>query len=125
VSSWRITEEIPGALRAAYWTDRGRAIGVLCRQEKSPFGGTIVVVYTPELEPFPAFIPAFACDDCLGSGVARSEVIGRARRIASELTGMELRDSGIWSKKEIVAPRAASQPPQKAKGPGIFGRRSR
>src|SRR5581483_6941845 len=84
VSAWRTTAAIPQALRDAFWTPSGRAICVICRAEKSPFAGPIVIVYTAELDPNPASIPALACDDCLGGGVDRSEISGRARRIASE-----------------------------------------
>jgi hypothetical protein len=122
VSSWRATLEIAEALRAAFWTDKGRAVCVICREEKSPLSGPTIVVYTPELEPYPAFIPALACDECLGAGVARSEISGRARRIASEITGVELHDSGVWSAPTVVPPRSAESAPPKTRDGGLFGR---
>jgi hypothetical protein len=122
VSSWRTTAEIPQALRDAFWTSAGRAVCVICREERSPFGGPTVVVYTPELAPFPAFIPALACDVCLARGVARAEIGGRTRRIASDITGVELRDSGVWSKPDVVSPRVPSAPPPKPPRRGFFGR---
>jgi hypothetical protein len=122
VSSWRTTAEIAEDLRAAFWNGKGWAVCVICREEKSPFSGPTTVVYTPELDPYPAFIPALACDECLGAGVARTEISGRARRIASEITGVALHDSGIWAAPSLVPPRTADQAAPKPRARGFFRR---
>jgi hypothetical protein len=112
VSAWRGEAAIPTPLRDAFWTAGGRGVCVVCREEKSAFAGPITVVYTPEFEPHPAFIPALACEPCFERALP-GEIPGRTRAIAGEVTGVEIHDSGSWRRSPILA----MGPPAKAAAP--------